>query len=215
MRDSRLFALTVASLLLAAGCAKRPPAPPPAPPAPPPAQNVFALLPDPDGRETGIVVSNSGGSRAILQPNQAVRVEREGVQPTDPFPVDQATVTRLFGSALAALPAAEARFVLYFDEASETLNAQAQAMMPEILSAIRERRSTDISVTGHTDTTGTSAGNYQLGLRRAERVAAVLRAQGVEESSLFVTSHGESDPLVKTGPRTSEQRNRRVEVIVH
>jgi outer membrane protein OmpA-like peptidoglycan-associated protein len=113
------------------------------------------------------------------------------------------------------MPDPELRFVLHFDEASDTLNTASQASMASILRAVQERHSTDISVTGHTDRTGTAQANYQLGLRRAERVAAVLRAQGVEDSSLFVTSHGESDPVVKTGPGVAEERNRRVEVIVH
>jgi outer membrane protein OmpA-like peptidoglycan-associated protein len=89
------------------------------------------------------------------------------------------------------------------------------ALMPAILRAVQERRSTDISVTGHTDRTGSTATNYALGLRRAERVAGVLRAQNVDAGSLFVASHGDADPLVKTLPGVAEQRNRRVEVIVH
>ena len=87
--------------------------------------------------------------------------------------------------------------------------------MPPIRRAVLDPRSTDIVVTGHTDSTGSTTANYALGLRRAERVAGVLRAQGVDAGGLFVTSHGEADPLVKTPPGTAEQRNRRVEVIVH
>ncbi len=142
-------------------------------------------------------------------------MERADVAPTAPFPIDQPTVRRLFGAALDVIPEPQIRFILYFDEASDTINTQSQAILPEILRAIEARRSTDISVTGHTDRTGPPAGNYALGLRRAERVAAVLRGQGVDATSIFVTSHGESDPLVKTDRGVAEQRNRRVEVIVH
>jgi outer membrane protein OmpA-like peptidoglycan-associated protein len=113
------------------------------------------------------------------------------------------------------MPDPEIHFVLYFDEASDTLNAASLAMMPAILRAVQDRRSTEIIVTGHTDTTGAAAANYELGLRRAERLAGVLRGQGVDAGSLFVTSHGESDPLVPTARGVAEQRNRRVEVIVH
>jgi len=212
MARLRLQAVAAALMVFAAGCAKRVPAPP-SPPAP--KQNIVALLPDPDGRNTSIVVTNAGGSQEISQPNQAVRVERADVAPTAPFPIDPPEVRRLFGAALDAMPDPEVRFALYFDEASDTLNAESQAMMPAILRAIQERRSTDVSVTGHTDTTGVAAENYQLGLRRAERVAAVLRAQGVDSSGLFVTSHGEADLLVKTPRGVAERLNRRVEVIVH
>jgi outer membrane protein OmpA-like peptidoglycan-associated protein len=144
-----------------------------------------------------------------------VRVQRSDTAPSPVFPIDQSTVSHLFGAALDAMPDPEIRFLLYFDEASDTLNSAAQATMASILRAVQERHSTDIIVTGHTDRTGSTEGNYELGLRRAERVALILRTQGVDDSSLFITSHGESDPLIKTGPDVAEQRNRRVEVIVH
>jgi len=220
----RLHAAVAILAVLAAGCTKpRPAAPPPSPPPPspqppnppPPPQNIFALLPDPEGRDTAIEVSNSAGTQEIRQVNQAVRVARADTAPTAPFAIDQSTVTRLFGAALDAVPDPEVRFVLHFDEASDSLNAESQAMMASILRAVRERHSTDISVTGHTDRTGTTEDNYRLGMRRAERVAGVLRAQGVQDASLFVTSHGESDPIMKTGPGIAEPQNRRVEVIVH
>jgi outer membrane protein OmpA-like peptidoglycan-associated protein len=172
-------------------------------------------LPNPEGNNTAIVVANSGGTQEIHEANHAVRVERGATAPTAPFSIDQSTITRLFGAALDAMPDPEIRFLLYFDEASDTLNSAAQATMALILRAVQDRHSTDISVTGHTDRTGSVEANYQLGLRRAEQVASALRGQGVDDSSLFVGSHGESDPLIKTGPGIAEQRNRRVEVIVH
>ena len=104
--------------------------------------------------------------------------------------VDQAAVRRLFGTALDALPDPGMSFLLYFDEARYTLNSEAQAAAASIVRAVQDRHSTDVSVTGHTDRTGSAAENYRLGLRRAERVAEVLRRQGVDVSSLFVSSHG-------------------------
>jgi peptidoglycan-associated lipoprotein len=67
---------------------------------------------------------------------------------------------------------------------------------------------------GHTDTTANPQFNYQLGLSRAQGVAAILRAQGVDSASLFVASHGDTDLVVKTARGVAERRNRRVEVIV-
>src|SRR4029434_3765554 len=109
---------------------------------------------------------------------QAVRVERADAAPTAPFAIDPPTVRRLFGTALNAMPDAEIQFVLYCDEARDTPNAASMAMMPAILRAVQERRSTDISVTGHTDSTGSTAANYALRLRRTERLAGGHRGQG-------------------------------------
>ena len=128
--------------------------------------------------------------------------------------LDQADVRRLFGAALDALPAPEVVFVLHFDEGRDVLNAESSAQIPAILNAIRERQSTDISVTGHTDTVADPQFNYQLGLRRAGTVSGILQSQGVNAANLFVTSHGDADLLVKTPRGVAEARNRRVEVIV-
>ena len=198
-------------VLLAGGCAKRP-----APPQPPPPlkQNIFALLPEPDGKTGRIVVSNSGGSQELNQPNQAVRVEREAVQPSAPFILGQDAVRRLFGAALDILPPPEIQFVLYFDEASDDLNAASLAQLPAILRTIQERRSTAVTLMGHTDTTGDPQSNYRLGMSRAQKAADYLRARGVDTSSLIVDSHGESELVVKTPRGRAERLNRRVEVIV-
>ena len=53
-------------------------------------------------------------------------------------------------------------------------------MLPEILKAITARPVPDLVVVGHTDTTGTRAANFQLGLTRALMVRALLVAAGLD-----------------------------------
>jgi OOP family OmpA-OmpF porin len=203
-------------IVLATACAPKRVAAPPAPPAP--KQNVFVLLPDPEGKTSGIVVKNPAGAQDLSQAYQAIRVERFDVAPGSPFTLDQAEVRRVFGTALDVLPTPEVLFTLHFDQGKDVLNAESEAQLPAVLNAvlnaIRERRSTAIAVTGHTDTTADEQFNYQLGLRRAQRVAGILVAQGVDTSTLFGSSHGYADLLVKTLHGVAEARNRRVEVIV-
>jgi outer membrane protein OmpA-like peptidoglycan-associated protein len=202
------------SILLAGGCSRKTVQTPPAPLPPVAKQNVFVLLPDPEGRPGAIVVRNPAGAQDLSQPYQAVRVERPDVAPSAPFPLDQAEVRRLFGAALDVLPAAEVSFVLHFDEGRDVLTAESAAQVPAILNIIRQSRSTSITVTGHTDTTADSQFNKQLGMRRAQGVALILIAAGVNESDLFLSSHGDADLLVPTGRGEPNAQNRRVEVIV-
>jgi peptidoglycan-associated lipoprotein len=197
--------------LFATACAPKHPTTAPAPPA---NQNVFVLLPESDGASSGIVVRNQAGAQELAVPYQAVRVDRNDVAPSAPFILDQPEVTRVFGPAIDVLPVPEVQFILHFDEGRDVLNADSAAMIPSILNAIRERHSTDITVTGHTDTTADAQFNYQLGLRRAERVVEILKGQGVNPSDIFSSSHGDSDLLVKTARGVAEAQNRRVEVIV-
>jgi outer membrane protein OmpA-like peptidoglycan-associated protein len=213
MTGNKLRTAAAVLILLAGACTRKTvQAPPPAPPAP--KQNVFVLLPDPEGRSTSIIVKNPAGAQELSQSYQAVRVERADVSPSAPFALDQAEVKRLFGSALDALPVAEVAFILHFDEGRDVLTAESAALIPAILNAIRERRATSITVTGHTDTTADPQFNYQLGMRRAQGVAGTLVGAGVNASDLFVASHGEADLLVKTARGVANAENRRVEVIV-
>ena len=204
--------MTAIFMLALFSCAPKPPvAPTPLPPLP---ENIFALLPEPDGSATAIVVRNPAGSQELSRPDQAVRVARNDVAPAAPFALSEADVRRLFGSALDSLPAPEISFLLHFDEGRQTLNADSQATIPLILAAIRERRSTTVTVIGHTDTVATPQFNYRLGMQRAQNVANLLYGQGVNESDVVVSSHGDTDLLVKTGRGVDEPRNRRVEVAV-
>ena len=209
----RCLSLVLGFLLCTIQCAKKPIAAQP-PPAPQPKQNVFALLPEPDGTATGIIVRNQAGSRELTQPYESVRVDRPDTAPGAITTLDQAEVRRLFGAALDMLPSPEVVFLLHFDEGRDVLNAQSEGEIPAILAAIRERASTAISVTGHTDTVSDPQFNYQLGLRRAQAVARILQSRGVNSSDVFISSHGDADLLIKTPRGVAEARNRRVEVTV-
>ena len=87
-------------------------------------------------------------------------------------------------------------------------------MVPEILQAIKNHPVPELLVVGHTDTTGTTAANFDLGRKRAEMVRGVLIDAGLEGSAIKVTSHGETDLLVPTADDTFEPRNRRVDISV-
>jgi outer membrane protein OmpA-like peptidoglycan-associated protein len=152
--------------------------------------------------------------QSLDQPYQAVTVERSDLLPGAPFKMDPMEVQRLFGPTIGILPEREVQFVLYFVENQDVLIPESEAQLPTIITTIRERRSTAVSVTGHTDMTGSSEANYKLGLKRAERVAEILIKQGMDPANLFVFSHGETDPVVKTPRGIAEQKNRRVEVTV-
>ena len=175
---------------------------------------MVVLLPDPTGKSSAISVTNQAGTQMIGEPYQAVRVARQDSAPTPPAAMDQAEVQRVFGGVLDILPAPEVVFTLYFGVESEVLLPESQNRLAEVLDAIRTRHSTAISVIGHTDTTADPQFNYKLGLRRAQGVADLLIARGVERANVFVESHGEADQAVKTDRGVAERRNRRVEVTV-
>jgi outer membrane protein OmpA-like peptidoglycan-associated protein len=123
-------------------------------------------------------------------------------------------VQRIFGDAIAARPPAPRRFLLSFETGSDTLTPDSQALVSEILEVVRTRPAPEVTVIGHTDTTGEAAANIQLGMRRATLIRDVLVSIGLDAAKIEVASHGEADLLVQTPDSTAEARNRRVEVTV-
>ena len=115
---------------------------------------------------------------------------------------------------MPALPPAPRHFTLYFQFESDELTDESRVVVPEILKTVRERAVPDVAVVGHTDTTGTSRANFELGLKRATTVRNLLVKAGLDASSIEVTSHGEADLLIQTPDETPEPRNRRVEIAV-
>lgn len=70
-----------------------------------------------------------------------------------------------------------------------------------------------VSCTGYTDTAGSAAYNYELGLARAKAVCRYLRAHGVKGAKK-VASRGEANPRSSNAIPSGRARNRRVELTV-
>ena len=71
-----------------------------------------------------------------------------------------------------------------------------------------------IEIQGHTDSTGSDAGNQQLGLQRAEAVRVHLARAGLPLAHMATISYGESAPLADNNTREGRSTNRRVQLIV-
>ncbi|HEY0956289.1 MAG TPA: OmpA family protein [Roseateles sp.] len=71
-----------------------------------------------------------------------------------------------------------------------------------------------VEIQGHTDSTGSDAGNQQLGLQRAEAVRLHLSRAGLPLARMATISYGESAPLADNNTREGRSTNRRVQLIV-
>jgi len=172
------------------------------------------LLPDSDTGATGrAFLSNSAGSTDLNGPRESSTATPSHA-PTAVTTLTEAEVQRLFGDALSALPPAPVHFTLYFKFESDELTDESRALLPKILSTVKERAIPEVLVVGHTDTMGTPRANIELGLNRANTVRNQLVQVGIDPATIEVRSHGESDLLVKTPDETPEPRNRRVEISV-
>ncbi|MBN1141691.1 MAG: OmpA family protein [Deltaproteobacteria bacterium] len=177
-------------------------------------KSLVVLVPDPDGRVGQLEVANEGGRQVLSQANQAVRIADAKTAPSQPETLSEDEIRAAFSQALASQPRPPVKFILYFLPSSDELTEESTALLPQILQTIRDRNSTDIVISGHTDTVGSREYNYRLSLQRAQELSTVLALSGVPASDITTTSHGEGNPLVKTADEVEEPRNRRVEVVI-
>ena len=97
-----------------------------------------------------------------------------------------------------------------FDSAQ--LNSAAKSILDNALPAIKGNPG-NISVEGHTDSTGSDEYNQGLSQRRAQSVVDYLVSNGVSSSNLNAVGYGESNPVASNNTREGRAQNRRVEVI--
>ncbi len=180
-------------------------------------RDLIVLLPDPDGKVGTITVTTNGGSQIVDKPGYATEIEDLNKAPIAPKPLNEREINEVFGPALSAQPDPSNRFllfILYFEHDTTKLTHESKDLLPEILKNIKNRKSNEVYVVGHTDLVGTEAYNIELSSKRARHVRDLLVSSGIKPGVLFVSYYGKSRPLVLTQNQVPEPRNRRVEVLV-
>jgi len=179
-------------------------------------RDLIVLLPDPDGKGGAVTVTTWEGCQILDKPGYATEVQDINKPPLTPRPISENEIKDVFGLTLSALPDPTGRFIsflLFFEHDTAKLTPESKNLLPESLKTIKNRKSKEVYVVGHTDLLGTEAYNIELSSRRARHVRDLLVSGGIKSSSLFVSYYGKSRPLVPTKNGVSEPLNRRVEVI--
>lgn len=201
MRGNLLNLFILLALLIISGCAT--------------VKETVVLVPDADGTVGQVTVTTEGGSKTLTDPNTMVEVTGSRESPSDPKKIDQSKIDFLFADSIKALPSAPVSFLFYFMHDSTELTAESRATILEILLLIHERAFYEISIIGHTDTTGSDEYNVKLSSARAAAVRDILHSRGgVPSARMELRYHGKRDPLVPTRDQVRQPRNRRVEVVV-
>ncbi len=100
-----------------------------------------------------------------------------------------------------------------FDLNSASLTANGKAAIDDIVEKLHSfDKVRSITITGHTDSTGSEAYNQKLSERRAQAVADYLKSRGVNPALLNVVGMGELAPIADNNTREGRQMNRRVEI---
>jgi peptidoglycan-binding protein ArfA len=101
-----------------------------------------------------------------------------------------------------------------FQTGSDKLSNDGVAQLGPVVSAIKACPDVKLTVTGHTDNTGTDAINLPLSQNRAKAVASYLVAQGVPAGSVTSKGEGSSQPVAGNDTEAGRAQNRRTEIKV-
>jgi outer membrane protein OmpA-like peptidoglycan-associated protein len=172
------------------------------------------LLPDESGKVGAITVKANNEVRLIDKAYHSVSTNIYNNDLTETTALDKTQVNQDYAALMKAQPAHATSIYLYFSSGSTELVQESVAKIPMVLNKIKENMPTEISVIGHTDTTGSDSINNKLSKNRALAVAKILKEKMPSLSNITVQSFGSKDLLVATPANVDELRNRRVEVLI-
>lgn len=173
------------------------------------------LVPDQNGHVGKAEVSTAAGTQTLENANDMTRTRGKANPPSAVTTADTVFIETTFKEAIAVEPLPAQSFTLMFESGGAELTADSIQEILNITAAIKERSAISVSISGHTDATGSVQLNDALSLERARRVESLLVEQGVEPGLITVSSHGKGNPLIPTPDGVPEPRNRRVVVIIH
>ncbi len=95
---------------------------------------------------------------------------------------------------------------------SSTISSRFTNTLDSIASVLKEYPDSNITVSGHTDSTGNDAINNPLSVNRANSVASYLRQEGVASSRITAVGYGSKQPIASNSTSDGRAQNRRVEI---
>jgi outer membrane protein OmpA-like peptidoglycan-associated protein len=100
-----------------------------------------------------------------------------------------------------------------FDIAKATLKPEAEKVLADVLTLLKAHSDLKLKIEGHTDSTGTKAGNLTLSQQRAASVVAWLVKKGVAKARLTPAGKGDTQPVADNKTDAGRAKNRRVELV--
>ncbi|MFK7839987.1 MAG: OmpA family protein [Bdellovibrionales bacterium] len=144
----------------------------------------------------------------------AMNILEGSLSPVAPIPVAQPVVelSPFDVDANAPMAAENAMYLVFFNWDSSELGSGALNVLDAVAQEVAANPPARINVTGHTDTSGSTAYNERLAVKRSDIVKAALLERGVPAEMIQTGAMGESDLLVATPDNVREPANRRVNI---
>jgi outer membrane protein OmpA-like peptidoglycan-associated protein len=101
-----------------------------------------------------------------------------------------------------------------FDVDSAVVKPAFQPTLAKVAEVLTRYQDNQVTIVGHTDSTGSEPYNQSLSQRRAAAVLAELNRMGVPASRLRAIGAGESEPRASNDTTAGREQNRRVEILL-
>lgn len=101
-----------------------------------------------------------------------------------------------------------------FDTGSAAIKPDFGPVLDKFATSLVNNPGTQVSIIGHTDSSGSDAVNNPLSLNRAASTRDYLVSRGVSASRITIDGRGSRQPLVSNDTPANRAKNRRVEIFV-
>jgi OmpA-OmpF porin, OOP family len=102
---------------------------------------------------------------------------------------------------------------IHFDTGKATIKQESVPVIEQIYEMLKANQGLSVSIEGHTDNTGTPAGNKKLSEDRAKSVVDALVTKGIQKGRLSSTGWGQEKPVADNRTEEGKAKNRRVEIV--
>lgn len=102
---------------------------------------------------------------------------------------------------------------ILFETGKATIQKESQPLIDQVYELLNGNPELKVSIEGHTDNTGTVAGNKKLSEERAKSVMNALVALGVKADRLSSVGWGQERPVADNRTEDGRSKNRRVEIV--
>lgn len=99
-----------------------------------------------------------------------------------------------------------------FEEGGTEMRKSAYPVLDRVIALADACRGSTISITGHTDSSGSALQNQQLSLARAQAIASYLHSRGIAADRLVTIGAGSSLPIANNSTRYGRSINRRIDI---
>lgn len=101
-----------------------------------------------------------------------------------------------------------------FDVGRANIKPNFRSVLDTFAASLNSNAASNVTIIGHTDSTGSDAVNNPLSVNRAASVRDYLTGKGVNASRISIDGRGSREPLVPNDSAANKAKNRRVEIFV-